>query len=341
MHVSKICWLLSFAFLTPLIFGQAPSPATTHDPASVPSPQIFAPGVVSGPANHGSPTFSPDGNTIFFSRSTSNWSMIVESHLVQGHWSRPTLAPFSGEWSESSPEMSPDGSYIVFQSTRPTTPASSTDHPKEIHRISNLWRVDRVGSGWTNPTRLPDTVNIGHAIWKPSVAADGTIYFVSIDEKRNKRLYSARYVNGSYQQAQPLPFSDGTTSDVDPEIAPDGSFLVFCSSGRLPDDQKDHLFIVLRKSDEWGPVVPIHYAGDEKDGYSTDDEPHLGLDHRTLYFTSDRALRANFPRTPDQAQQDFNRLESWGWFSGYANVWSIPLSPWLQSEHGGESGATN
>jgi len=341
MHVSKICWLLSFAFLTPLIFGQAPSPATTHDPASVPSPQIFAPGVVSGPANHGSPTFSPDGNTIFFSRSTSNWSMIVESHLVQGHWSRPTLAPFSGEWSDSSPEMSPDGSYIVFQSTRPTTPASSTDHPKEIHRISNLWRVDRVGSGWTNPTRLPDTVNIGHAIWKPSVAADGTIYFVSIDEKRNKRLYSARYVNGSYQQAQPLPFSDGTTSDVDPEIAPDGSFLVFCSSGRLPDDQKDHLFIVLRKSDEWGPVVPIHYAGDEKDGYSTDDEPHLGLDHRTLYFTSDRALPADFPRTPDQAQQDFNRLESWGWFSGYANVWSIPLSPWLQSDHGGESGATN
>jgi len=341
MHVSKICWLLSLAFLTPLIFGQAPSPATTHDPASVPSPQIFAPGVVSGPANHGSPTFSSDGNTIFFSRSTSNWSMIVESHLVQGHWSRPTLAPFSGEWSDSSPEMSPDGSYIVFQSTRPTTPASSTDHPKEIHRISNLWRVDRVGSGWTNPTRLPDTVNIGHAIWKPSVAADGTIYFVSIDEKRNKRLYSARYVNGSYQQAQPLPFSDGTTSDVDPEIAPDGSFLVFVSSGRLPDDQKDHLFVVLRKSNGWGPVVPIHYSGDEKDGYSTDDEPHLGLDHRTLYFTSDRALPTDLPRTPDQAQQDFKRLESWGWFSGYANVWSIPLTPWLQSEHGRESGAGN
>jgi hypothetical protein len=341
MRVRKICWLLSFSFLTPLIFGQAPSPAPTHDPASVPSPQIFAPGVVSGPANHGSPTFSPDGNTIFFSRSTSNWSMIVESHLVQGHWSRPTLAPFSGEWSDSSPEMSPDGSYIVFQSTHPTTPVPSTDHPKEVHRISNLWRVDRAGSGWTNPTRLPDTVNIGHAIWKPSIAADGTIYFVSIDEKRNKRLYSARYANGSYQQAQPLPFSDGTTSDVDPEIAPDGSFLVFCSAGRLPDDQKDHLFIVLRKSDGWGPVVPIRYAGDEKDGYSTDDEPHLGLDHRTLYFTSDRALPADFPRTPEQAQQDFRRLESWGWFSGYANVWSIPISPWLQSDHGGEPGATN
>jgi WD40-like Beta Propeller Repeat len=34
--------------------------------SSPPTPQIFAPGVASGPANDGSPAFSPDGNTIFF-----------------------------------------------------------------------------------------------------------------------------------------------------------------------------------------------------------------------------------------------------------------------------------
>jgi Tol biopolymer transport system component len=89
-------------------------------------------------------------------------------------------------------------------------------------------------------------------MWKPSIAADGTIYFVSIDKKGGKRLFSSQYTNGAYQQAQPLQFSDGTTLDVDPEIAPDGSFLVFCSAGRLPSDSKDHLFIVLRKSDRWG-----------------------------------------------------------------------------------------
>ena len=47
--------------------------------SSAPTPQVFAPGVVSGPANDGSPTFSPDGNTIFFTRSAANWSVIVES----------------------------------------------------------------------------------------------------------------------------------------------------------------------------------------------------------------------------------------------------------------------
>jgi Tol biopolymer transport system component len=141
--------------------------------------------------------------------------------------------------------------------------------------------------------RLPDTVNLaGQSIWKPSIAADGTIYFVSIDKKGGKRLFSSQYTNGAYQQAQPLPFSDGTTLDVDPEVAPDGSFLVFCSVGRLPGDSKDHLFIVLRKASGWGAVVPIRYAGDEKNGYSTD-EPHLSPDHRTLYFSSDRAVPAH------------------------------------------------
>ena len=81
--------------------------------SSAPTPQVFAPGVVSGPANDGSPTFAPDGNTIFFTRSTANWSVIVESHKVHGQWSHPTLSPFSGEWSDSSPAMAPDGSYLV------------------------------------------------------------------------------------------------------------------------------------------------------------------------------------------------------------------------------------
>ena len=254
--------------------------------------------MVSGPANDGSPAFSPDGNTIFFTRSTANWGVIVESHKIQGDWSRPMLAPFSGEWPDSSPAMSPDGSYLVFESKRPSTPQIS--RPKEGQSISgivsNLWRVDRVGSGWSKATRLSDTVNLaGQSIWKPSIAADAMIYFVSIDKKGGKRLFSSQHTNAAYQQAQPLPFSDGTRLDVRPEISPDGSFLVFCSAGRLQGDSKDHLFIVLRKADGWGTVAPIRYAGDDKNGYSTDDEPHLSPDDRTLYFSSDRAVPAHFP----------------------------------------------
>lgn len=338
--IRKSCLVLSLAFLAPYSQGEFPSSfaAQTAVPSSAtpsaispaPEPQIFAPGVVSGPANDGSPTFSPDGNTIFFTRTTTHWTVILESHKVDGQWSKPILAPFSGEWPDSSPAMSPDGSYIVFQSTRPAIPL--TERPKEGQPISgivsNLWRVDRVGSGWSKPTRLPDAVNIGQSIWKPSIAADGTIYLTCIDEKGGKRLFFSKYQNGAYQAAQPLAFSDGTTSDVDPEIAPDQSFLVFCSSGRLSGDSKDHLFLVRRSGAGWGPVVQIRYAGDEKPyGYSTDDEPHLGPDHRTVYFSSDRVVPVHFPRTHEQAIQDLERLESWD--NSNMNVWSLPLSSWL------------
>ncbi|HVR25964.1 MAG TPA: hypothetical protein VMU26_21910 [Candidatus Polarisedimenticolia bacterium] len=197
-----------------------------------------------------------------------------------------------------------------------------------------------MGTGWSKPTRLPDTVNlVGQAIWKPCIAADGTIYFVSI-EKGGKRLFSSPHKNGAYRQSQPLSLSDGTKVDVDPEIAPDGSFLVFCSAGRLAGDSKDHLFIVFREAEKWRAVVLIRYDGDDKNGYSTNDEPHLGPDHRTLYFSSDRVIPAHFPRSPEQAHLDFNRLDSLGWFSGYANVWSIPLSTWPNADDTGSPSGT-
>ena len=336
MHamLRKIYRLMPLALATPLVFAAVSSaPHQSTDPVqSLPVPQVFAPGVISGPANDGSPTFSPDGGTVFFTRSTVHWTAILESHKTGDQWSKPALAPFSGEWPDSSPAMSPDGSYIVFQSTRPAIPL--TARPKDGEPIpgivSNLWRVNRQGSGWSQPVRLPNTVNIGDSIWKPSIAADGTIYFTYIDQKGGKRLYSAKFASDGYQQAQPLSFSDGTTLDVDPEVAPDGSFLVFCSAGRFPGNDKDHLFIVRKEGDGWGKVMNIRYAGDEKPyGFSTDDEPRLGPDHFTIYFSSDRVVPVHFPRTHEQAQQDLERLERWD--NSNTNVWSISISTWLSA----------
>jgi hypothetical protein len=108
---------LTLPFTLPLVattlFPAACFANPTQDAASpvvsAPAPEIFAPGEISGPANDGAPTFSPDGNTLFFTRTTAQWTVIVESHKVNGHWSRPVVAPFSGEWSDSSPAMSDAG----------------------------------------------------------------------------------------------------------------------------------------------------------------------------------------------------------------------------------------
>jgi Tol biopolymer transport system component len=279
------------------------------------APEIFAPGIISAGANDGSPTFSPDGETLFFARSSADWSVILESEKSAGRWSEPRIAPFSGEWKDWAPEFAPDGSYVVFVSVRPETHA-------------NLWRSNRTAGGWSEPVRLPDTVNIGPSVWKPSIAADGSIYFVSIDAKGGKRLYCSRYKGGAYQPAQPLSFSDGKSGDVDPEVAPDESFMIFASDGRLAGDTKDHLFVAFNRGGVWQTPAPVRYAGDDDGGYSTDNEPHLSHDLRTLYFSSDRVTRVHFPRTMQQAQQDLERLNSWD--NSNANAWWVPIGPLLE-----------
>ncbi len=292
------------------------------------APQVFAPGVVSGPANDEAPAFSPDGNTLLFTRSGTSGSVIMESHRVDGHWSTPAMASFSGTWADLAPQFSPDGSYAVYVSIRrtDTTPA---------RQQVGLWRVDRVGSnGWTQPKRLPDTVNISDAVWKASMTRDGSIYFLSIDpgKDKGKRLYVSQYAHGVYQPAQPLSFSHYGDNDVDPEIAPDGSFMVFASDHRLATGGKDHLFIVFREGGGWGAPQAIRYVGDDSPAFSTDYLPHLGPDRRTLYFTSDRTMpQAHYPHTRAQANEYLQRIEQWD--NGNLNAWSLPLAPLLDA-HG-------
>jgi Tol biopolymer transport system component len=315
--------------------------ATSATPtAAAAAPQLFAPGVVSGPANDGSPTFSPDGNTLFFTRSGATWSVILESHRAGGaggHWTAPVIAPFSGQWPDSGPAMAPDGSFLVFASVRPAAAPPRADaqgaRPAPA-MVGNIWRVDRTGAGWGEPYRLPDTVNLSGRVFRPTVAADGSIYVNAMEKDTKFRLYRSQCDHGTYLKAEPLSWSDGTTGDVDAEVAPDESFLIFSSGGRTPGDTAhERLFIVQKTAGgAWGAVTPLRYAGDGDNGGSTDNEPRLSPDHRTLYFTSDRTMPVHFPRSREQAEKDLARLETWD--NSNSNVWSISLAPWLDAHRG-------
>jgi Tol biopolymer transport system component len=289
------------------------------EPVATPAPQIFAPGVVSGPANDGAPTFTRDGKTLLFTRSGSGAGAIVESHLVNGKWSTPKIAEFSGQWNDQHPSMAPDDSYLVFVSGRPV--------PGIEGHLAHIWRVDRVGSGWGTPVHLPIEVNIGPRTFAPSVAADNTIYFLEIDADHKMQLYRSHRTDGRYQTAEPLTFSSPATFDVDPEIAPDQSFLVFASAGRRAGDSKEHLYIVFSHKGTWGTVMPLHYDGVDDNGGSTDNEPNLDPNGRTLYFSSDRSVAIHFPRTAKQAEADLLRIMTWD--NGSSNVWTLSLEPWL------------
>src|SRR6185437_12193050 len=103
------------------------------------APQLFSPGVISGPANDGAPSFTPDGKTLFFTRSGAGAGTILESHLVNHKWTPPTIASFSGRWNDQHAAISPDGTFLVFTSTRPV--------PGEAGHAAHLWRAARLPNG--------------------------------------------------------------------------------------------------------------------------------------------------------------------------------------------------
>lgn len=285
--------------------------------AATPAPAVFAPGVISGPADDADPAFSADGRTVVFARN----STLMIATLQGGTWSTPVIAPFSGQWMDQQPTMSPDGRFLVFVSNRPIR-AGEAKGPS-----GNLWRVDRQGDGWGQPVHLPATVNRTASTWAPSVAGDGSLYFIERSAPDAPfRLRRAQYRDGGYLASTPVDFGDPTTQDVDPAVAPDESFIVFGSMHPGPDAH-ERLVIAMRDGAGWRKPVDL---GDvvNGDGSTDTNEARLGPDHRTLYFSTDRASRPHYPRTAAQAQADQARAAAWD--NGRQNIWSVPLDEWLR-----------
>ena len=301
-------------FVAVLMFAASPIAHADNPPGGM--PEIFAPGVISGPANDSDPAFAPDGATVVFARNNT----IMISQRAGGSWSEPRIAPFSGLWNDQQPTMAPDGSFLVFVSNRPVN-AGDAKGPS-----GNLWRVNRQGDGWGEAQHLPATVNRGNSTWAPSIAGDGSLYFIErTGPAAPFRLWRSQYRDGSYQTPVAVSFGDLTTQDVDPAVAPDESFIVFGSMHPGPNAH-ERLFIALRDGDGWSKPVDLG-AAVNGNGANDTNEARLGPDHRTLYFSTDRTLPIKLPRTRKQAEEDLARIGAWD--NGNQNIWSVSLAPWL------------
>lgn len=290
-------------------------------------PQVFAPGEISGPGSEDCLNLTPDGNTAIYDLSSGSNNFIVISHRRDGHWSKPEIAPFSGQWSDGDVALSPDGRYAVFVSNRPATPGGAPTSDSS----GALWRVDREGAGWGEPKRLPDTVNPtvmspkSPTIATPSIAADGTLYFMKRDEKGQLHIFRSAYRDGDYGAAVEQVLGKPADPQLDPAIAPDQSFLVFTS---LPAASKGpaRMAIAFREGDHWGQPIDL---GDAVNADNWPWGPHIAPDGRTLYYVTNRSLPVSYPRSREQAEQDFARLLSWD--DGESNIWTLSLAPWIDA----------
>lgn len=300
-----------------LAFGSAAQAMEIKDAV----PTIFAPDSIAGISDDGAAAFTPDGATVYFMRGTDSFTL-MESRRKDGRWSTPRVAPFSGQWRDLDPAMAPDGSFLLFASNRPTQPGGTPIDAihagqRRAGQGMNLWRVNRQGGGWGTPVRLPDIVNACSMTFAPSIAVDGSIYFIGCaGPDSGFHLLRSLYRNGNYQSPYMVKLGDADAQIRDPAIAPDRSFMVF--SIRRDPKQPYRLAIAFHTSDGWSAPRDL---GDTVNGGKHSMGAQLGPDHRTLYFYSDRRLPASDPRSAAM------------WNNGADHIWQVSLAPWLDAPH--------
>ena len=245
------------------------------------SPELFGPGIVSSIWGlHSTAVFSPDGNEVY-------WAPMVEypggvysgggllmMKRVDGRWTAPAAAPFSGPGDGDVPFFSRDGKRVYFMSQKPLP--GEQDSRKEC-----IWYADRTSAGWSEPRPLDRSVN-GHPMhWSFSLDRSGNLYFAghAPDSRGMNDIYLARFVDGKYEKPVNLGEPISTAAEeTTPFVAPDGSYLLFSR-------QYDLWASFRAKDGSW--LAPVN-LGPEVNSEAIELAPMVTADGRYLFFLSQR-----------------------------------------------------
>lgn len=283
------------------------------------TPKLFAPGIVSTGLSERDVAITPDGNEIYYSGvvgANHNFSAILVVKRVEGRWSKPEVAPFSGHFMDLEPAISPDGQRFFFLSNRPL-PGSSEPHGSE-----DIWVMERTDGGWSEPSNLGPPVNSAAPEFFPSVTRDGTLYFTRRGEGRSETIFRSRFVDGAYAEPEELgPEVNSGQTQFNAFIAPDESYLLVCVWGRDDSLGGVDYYAVFRSADDvWSEPINLGEGINMAEG--SEWSPSVSPDGRYFFFMSSRATiqKGHSPERLDYA--DMQRLHDLP-MNGNSDIWWV------------------
>jgi Tol biopolymer transport system component len=232
------------------------------------TPVVFARGIVSTEdQNHGIPTFSPDGNEVFWQTNSldneKKWlHYVMTMQRIGNRWTVPEVSSY-----DRNPVSSPDGKRLYFGLKG---------------EENDSYFIERQGNSWSEPKRVGLVLRFPELqkATQLSVTLNGTLYFLSCAKgfRQDLGIYRAEFINGVFAKPEllsPAINAPGDNLNWTPFIAPDESYLIFCSNGDL--------YICFRKPDgSWTERINL---GEPINSKERERFPAVSSDGKYLFFT--------------------------------------------------------
>ena len=267
--------------LTGPYLGQAPPGAT---------PELFAPGIVATGLHTRDLAMTPEGDELYFSVGAGQFSAILVSRLVDGAWTTPEVAEFSADPSvgDIEPHISPDGSRFFFVSNRTLDGSPMPVAERGKWDRADIWVMERVEGGWSEPVNLGSPVNSANDEYFPSTTSDGTIYFTREDSETGRNyIYRSRPTESGYAEPERLPEQVNSANQFNSFVAPDESYVILGVFGRADSHGGTDYYIVFRDEDDrWSEPLNLGPAINQERGQEW--APYVSPDGNYFFFMSTR-----------------------------------------------------
>jgi len=242
------------------------------------TPEIFAPGIISTDESEGSSGFARNGMVFIFqrfiNRECHTYIMTRQGDL----WSKPELVPF---WKQ----LIHNGDFVISPDDKTMLYQVKQDYSGQLE--SNIWEVKLEEDGWGPGYALPAPINTLYDESFASRASNGNLYFFSRRPGGvgQSDLYMAEYQINGYSTPINLKELNTQFHEWDPYVAPNESFLIFCST-KPGGEGQDDLYISFRDSkNRWTNPITM---GKQINSPRSENRPYITNDGRFLFYTSSR-----------------------------------------------------
>lgn len=309
-------------FILLLIAGAANAQLYFDQQSSNDTPVVFAPGIVSNEWGNRDMAISPKGDELFYTIQYGRGliSAVMYSKKINGKWSEPDVASFSGMYNDLEPAFSADGEKLFFVSNRPL---SNEGKAKDY----DVWFVTKQNGAWGNAQNIGAPVNSDKDEFYPSLTKKGDIYFTRAVDGKEEDILFCKYTGNKYEEAQPLPDAINSVNDeFNAFIDPDEQFIIFSVYGRKDDNGGGDLYISKKnEKGEWVQAVNLKTPLNSK---YLDYCPYITSDKKYFFFTSNR----HTIKIPFSKKQTIRSLQDifHSPLNGYDNIYLVNTSAILK-----------